>query len=445
MAAEDLASLLRDAVTSGSFARVGELLAGDAVLDASSERGRFLRTGPEAILEHLSGPGPGDVVEWEAREWPAGVAITFEWRGSGGLDRRRWYLRRDGARITGWWSYAAAPATDAAAGDALSPELLDRLGATAAPLDHAGNSGAALERLVLDDGTVLIAKRVGAATEWLGRVTRDRGRTALLWQAGAFRRMPVTLDPGIESVEPDGDAWWVVMRDLSPTFLGDERRLTRQESRRILDAVAAMHAQFAGDVPEGAAALADRLGMSSLRVAELERPSPDLLPKQLEAAWDAFADAVPGEVAAEILVAVEDPGRLAAALLAASPPTLLHGDLRDDNLGLTGDGVVAIDWDLATAGPPTVELAWYLCHDVWRVDASHDEIEADFRGVEGEGVEDEAHELGMLSGLVQYGWIFGHSALVHPDPEEREWAEEELAWWVPRTRRALELAGGMPR
>jgi hypothetical protein len=106
---------------------------------------------------------------------------------------------------------------------------------------------------------------------------------------------------------------------------------------------------------------------------------------------------------------------------------------------------VAIDWDLATAGPPTVELAWYLCHDVWRIDASHDEIEADFRNAEGERVDDASHELGMLSGLVQYGWIFGHSAHVHPDPEEQLWAEEELAWWVPRTRRALERCGGMPR
>jgi hypothetical protein len=59
-------------------------------------------------------------------------------------------------------------------------------------------------------------------------------------------------------------------------------------------------------------------------------------------------------------------------------------------------------------------------------------------------VEDEAHELGMLSGLVQYGWIFGHSARIHPDPAERAWAEEVLGWWVPRTRRPLEASGGMP-
>jgi hypothetical protein len=29
--------------------------------------------------------------------------------------------------------------------------------------------------------------------------------------------------------------------------------------------------------------------------------------------------------------------------------------------------------------------------------------------------------------------------VIHPDPAEREWAEDELAWWVPRARDALAL------
>ena len=46
--------------------------------------------------------------------------------------------------------------------------------------------------------------------------------------------------------------------------------------------------------------------------------------------------------------------------------------------------------------------------------------------------------LGIIAGLVMYGWILGHSAVIHPDPAERTWARDELAWWVPRARRALE-------
>jgi thiamine kinase-like enzyme len=142
---------------------------------------------------------------------------------------------------------------------------------------------------------------------------------------------------------------------------------------------------------------------------------------------------------------VRDPSALAAALETAGPCTLLHGDLRDDNLGLAQDRVVLLDWDLATVGTPTVEFAWYLCHDAWRIAAGHDEVEADYRDLMGDRLDRREFELGMLSGLVQYGWIFGHSLRVHPDPAEQGWARAELDWWVPRTRRALEYTGGMPR
>ncbi len=441
----ELSGLLHGAVARGEFGALGELLSPAAVLDASSEAGRRRVRGPEAIVAHLSKPGPGELLHWEAQEWPSGIAATFEWRGRSGVDRRRWYLRTDGGQVVGLWSYAARPSAEAEA--ELSRAVLERIGAGArrAALAHAGNSGAALERVTLADGGERIAKRVGPAADWLGRVTGDRGRTALLWRAGAFARMPATLDHGIEDVVADGDHWWVVMRDLSATFIGDSRRLSRAESRRVLEAGASLHAEFRGAVPDGAAALGDRLAMAAPGVAEAERAGSDLLPKQLDAAWDAFGESVPEDVGVEIMAAVRDPTALAAALETVGPVTLLHGDLRDDNLGFTDEAVVLLDWDLATAGTPTVEFAWYLCHDAWRIEAGHDQIEADFLAAEGDALEDREVELGMLSGLVQYGWIFGHSLQVHPDPGEQAWAAAELGWWVGRTRRALELTGGMPR
>jgi hypothetical protein len=182
----DLAPVLREAVRTGDYAPAGALLAGDAVLRTSSERDRRVVSGRAAIVEHLSGPGPGEILDWDGREWPAGVA---------------------------------------------------------------------LERVMLADGTALVAKRAAPGADWLARATRDEGR----------------------------------MRDVS-------------------------------------AALRDRLAMSAPSVADAERET----------------------------------------------------------------------------------------------------------------------EPGIASGLVQYGWIFGHSARIHPDPEETAWAREELAWWVPRVRRALEGTGGMP-
>jgi hypothetical protein len=37
-----------------------------------------------------------------------------------------------------------------------------------------------------------------------------------------------------------------------------------------------------------------------------------------------------------------------------------------------------------------------------------------------------------------YGWIFGIGAVIHTDPAERQWARQELAWWVPRARHSLD-------
>jgi aminoglycoside phosphotransferase (APT) family kinase protein len=128
-----------------------------------------------------------------------------------------------------------------------------------------------------------------------------------------------------------------------------------------------------------------------------------------------------------------------ADALAARGTTLIHGDLRDENIALPEDGgLVLLDFGLATQGHPAAEFAWYMVHDVWRIDASHDEVVEDFRAALGERDDPMALELGLISGLVQYGWIFGHSAVVHTDPGEREWARTELNWWVPRVRHALE-------
>ena len=121
--------------------------------------------------------------------------------------------------------------------------------------------------------------------------------------------------------------------------------------------------------------------------------------------------------------------------------TLIHADIRDEQIGLDGDRLVLLDWGRASQGHPVVDFVWSICHNAWRIDATHDELVEDFRRARGERDDPRAVELGVIAGLVMYGWVFGHSAAYHPDPAEREWARDELAWWVPRARRALEAIG----
>src|SRR4051794_26854352 len=108
--------LLRIAVETGDWAEVRSRLADDAVLHTSNEDGRQIIEGAQAIEAHLAGPGPGAVRLWDAQEWPTGVALSFEWEGSGGTDRRRWYVRTNAEDdIIELWSTSARPTTGGAA------------------------------------------------------------------------------------------------------------------------------------------------------------------------------------------------------------------------------------------------------------------------------------------------------------------------------------------
>jgi hypothetical protein len=444
-----LGEILRAAVETGDWAEARARMADDAVLHTSNEAGRERIDGADPVAAHLAGPGPGAVRLWDAQEWPTGVALSFEWEGSSGTDRRRWYVRAspEGA-VRELWSTAARPTTGGGSKPVEPPrDLLHRLGATrVTELTHGGNSGAALLRAHGDDGTTFVLKRVSAAgADWLARATRDTGRTAQLYLAGAFDRMPPAIGHGIVDVEHSPDGAWIAMRDIKDVLLPAETRLSREDSARILDGAAQLHRAFRDRVPPGAAALKDRIGMSGPAVADAERLHPDLLPKQFEQGWDAFAELVPADVSEAVLDLTRRPDVLADSLARAyGGETLIHGDLRGDNLGFDGHRLVLIDWDLASAGTPTVEFAWYLAHSARRIDAGHDEIEADHRSAQGDELPETEVELGMLSGLVQYGWRIAHSVRVHPDPAESAWGRRELDWWVPRTRAALERLGGAP-
>jgi aminoglycoside phosphotransferase (APT) family kinase protein len=436
---------LRACVESGDFAPLADAYADGVVLDISLPGSRRKLEGAATAVEVLANGirGPGRLVEWTPAVHPGGIAVWFERVGEdGAVIRQRHYMHDEADRVVRHWVYAARPHTaepdPPAAGD-VAERLFAGLGRIAerSTLASSGWSGNRIDRLVLEDGRTLIAKRIVPGSDWIGRATRDPGREALLFADGSFARLRGSVDPAVIAAEREGDAWWVVMRDVSAELLDADTPLTREQNRFVMTAAADLWNEFWDDAPASAATLAARLAMAGPTTAERERDGVDVLPKQLDAAWEAFADAVEADVGEAVLALAADPGPLASALEERGA-TLIHGDLRDENVGLPEGRLVLLDWGLATRGHPAVELAWYMVHDVWRIDASHDEVVDDFRRAMGERDDRHALELGLVAGLVMYGWIFGHSAVVHPDPREREWARTELDWWVPRVRRALD-------
>ncbi|MEK6229583.1 MAG: hypothetical protein AABM66_13585 [Actinomycetota bacterium] len=447
LAAGTVAEGLRAALTAGDFTALGDLYADDVLLDASLAGGRLRAAGPEQAVELLAArfPDPGRLVEWSPRLHPAGIALWFERVSDEGTAvRQRHYLHLRDGLIERHWAYAAPPRTPApgaqdGGGVLLDTQLVSRLGEVAEhePVVSTGWSGNVLERLVLADGRRLIAKRIVPGTNWIDRHTKDEGREALLFTSGVLDRMPPAIDHAVLAAERDGDAWWVVMRDVSASLLADGKRLSREEHRRILEAANLMWEEFWGERVPYLCPLSDCFHLFSPAIATAERDGLDLLPKQYEAFWDAFAEAVDGDVAEPVLALLEDPAPLVAELEACGT-TLIHADIRDEQIGLDGDRLILLDWGRASQGHPVVDFFWSICHNAWRIDATHDELVEDFRRTRGERDDPRALELGVIAGLVMYGWVFGHSAAYHPDPAERDWARHELDWWVPRARRALE-------
>jgi aminoglycoside phosphotransferase (APT) family kinase protein len=440
-----IAERLRAGVESGDFSGFAEAYAPEALLDAALPGVRERVRSPQRIVAVLSAVfrGEGRLIEWDEAVHDGGVALWLERVGEGGSAvRQRHYLHlgADGL-IERHWLYTARPRT-APPSDPL-PEAAEELFASLGPVSEratlasSGWSGNRIDRLVLADGRALIAKRIVPGSDWLGRATRDPGREALLFADGVFARLPADVDPAVVAAEPEGDAWWVVMRDVSAELLDESTPLTREQNRFVLARAARMWAEFWDEPVPHLSTLADRLAFAIPGISETERGGVDILPKQFEAAWEAFQEAVEPDVGEAILALTADVTPLAEAL-AGRGTTLIHGDLRDENIALPDGRLVLLDFGLATQGHPAAELAWYMVHDVWRIAATHDEVVEDFRRAVGERDDPVALELGLISGLVQYGWIFGHSAVVHTDPAEREWARTELNWWVPRVRHALE-------
>ena len=441
-----VADALRAGMESGDFGALGGCYADDAELDLNVRGGRERIAGPAAIVARLQAlfPGPGRLVEWVAAVHDRGPAVWLERvsDADGAVLRQRHYLLVRDGRLTRHLAYTAPHRTGVAGAGgrpAFDPALVGGLGDIAehTVLASRGWSGNALERIVLADGRVLIAKRIVPGADWLGRASADPGREGLLFASGVLDRLPDAIDHAVVAAARDGDAWWLVMRDVSDELLDDDSVVPRDVNRRVLAAVNAMWETFWGERVEFLAPQATRLHLAAPSVGRRERDGLDLLPKQLEVAWEAFAEAVEPDVAGAVLALLEDPAPIAAALDACGT-TLLHGDIRDEQIGLAGSRVVLLDWGIATQGHPVVDYVWHLMHSAWRIDATRDQLWEDFRAARGEHDDPRAVELGMIAGLMMYGWILGHSAVIHPDPAERTWAREELDWWVPRARRALE-------
>ncbi len=262
----------------------------------------------------------------------------------------------------------------------LAPETLSVLTGLAVrqvrctPIDG-GASGARLLAVEAINGSTsqrFILKRMSPEWDWIMLASEDRHcRAVALWQHGLLGRLESRIDHTIIACASDRQEWAMLMRDASAAILNEHQPRTEREVRRVLDGLAFMHAAFwnAPELADPALSLCDFAGLIRYGSPETARryPYPEsFIPTFVTEGWPLLLEMVAPDVASVLQALVTDPQPLHAAL-ARYPFTLLHGDFRSANLGLSQQAwpVTAFDWGWSGYGVPTVDLAWFLYwHDV---------------------------------------------------------------------------------
>ena len=295
-------------------------------------------------------------------------------------------------------------------------------------------SGARFERVVLGDGRRMVLKYLPPEGDWLTRLTAGASRLRLLWDSGTLAQVAATVDHTIVALVPSNGADVVVMRDVSDTLLATGTRVSLPQIRKLVAGLAELHRAWQGHPLDGLCSPAARYRLFAPHLhASDDGPNRHPAREIILAGWQVFAEIVPTDVADAVFAVHERPEVLAGALMASAPATLVHGDAKLENLGVSGNRLVAIDWgELTGIGPAEIDVAWLAVMSGWRMDALPDEVFAAYD----RRLDPMALDLACIGSLAQMGFKLASRSRATDQPT-RERAALLLGWWVTRVREAL--------
>jgi hypothetical protein len=299
-------------------------------------------------------------------------------------------------------------------------------------------SGSRLERVTIA-GKPFVVKYTCVDEDWIMRASGDlHCRQLTLFASDVLDSLPQVIDHAIVACAPyisarghRGAAF--LMRDVSADLVpAGSGSISLELHRRFLSHMAQMHAAYI-DFANGADLfpLAHQYVMLTPTMAALEaaRNGMDPVPPAVGAGWRAMRTRHPREAQALLDLAL-DPSPLVRAL-AVGPQTLIHSDWKLGNLGSTPDATVLLDWDRCGAGPPTVDLAWYLAVNCDRLPETKEETITAYRiALESAGVDtsswwDEQLRAALVGAFLQLGWS------KNDDSREFEWWSAQLEAALP--------------
>jgi aminoglycoside phosphotransferase (APT) family kinase protein len=200
-----------------------------------------------------------------------------------------------------------------------------------------------------------------------------------------------------------------------------------------MSALRDLHAAFWDRPPEVAATLRSRLGLWWPETLASERDGADQQPKAAERGWFTL-EARAGRETATLARRVVEQSEAIVEQLQSAGTTLLHGDASPNNAARQRNRTVLVDWALACAGPPEVEMAWLANFEhLFDFPAQVVVEEALAGGARG-------RVLRLALGALAAGIVpAACSGLDYPDPAHRAVIAKKVEWWSHALVEAADL------
>jgi hypothetical protein len=272
-----------------------------------------------------------------------------------------------------------------------------------------------------------------------------------LWQYGILDQTPPEVAHGVIACARDKDGWGILMQHVGDMLVPFDP-FTKAENRFFLNAMAAFHAQFwqmeaIKNPALGLCQLDHLYQMFSPRVARAEMHSDNNIPRRVIEGWELAQAKLPVDVMQILQDLLADPTPLCQAL-ARYPYTLVHGDWRHANQACAPgvDQLFLLDWQLALAAPPAVEMARYLITNSPLLPiAKEAAIEIYRQQLEGRLGTQFSNEwwqpqlaLGLLGGFLQDGWAVVLKATHwHVGEKHRAQWQADIPWWLTCVREGV--------
>jgi hypothetical protein len=214
-----------------------------------------------------------------------------------------------------------------------------------------------------------IIKRIRQELDWVMQATEDHHwRAITIWQHGLLDLMPEEINHATIACTRDETGYAILMHNVSPTLLQQDRPISAENHALILDAMAALHAAFfeddlLGDPKLNLCKPEDFFSHTSPEKAKrIRETNPSFVLDMIIEGRRLMTQLVDTDMAKLVHDMVHDPTPFCAAL-ANYPQTITHTDVRPANLGVEHgerSRLIMLDWARPTPTVPAVDLVYYL-------------------------------------------------------------------------------------